>query len=274
MSTLAYSRSGAGPPLVLLHPLGSSRQVWDPVVPALAAHHDVVAVDLPGFGDSPPLPPDVEPSPAVLAAAVAGLLDDLGMTTPHLAGNSLGGWVALELADLRPTASLTLLAPAGLWRHGTPRYDRVSLGTSHWLSVHAGRLLARLVGHGAGRVLVLGQTHGHPVRTSPARARLAVATLGSCPGFDATFRATLDRRYLSPPVSRTPAGAPVTVAFGTRDLVLLAHQSRHLDQLPAGTVVRSLPGCGHLPVGDDPGAVAALVLDCTRRATTSSPPVA
>ena len=145
MSTVAYRRSGAGPPLVLLHPLGSSRRVWDPVLPALAAHHDVIAVDLPGFGDSPPLPPDVEPSPAVLGAAVAGLLDDLGVTTPHLAGNSLGGWVALELADLRPAASLTLLAPAGLWRHGTPRYDRVSLGTSHWLSVHAGRPLARTI---------------------------------------------------------------------------------------------------------------------------------
>jgi pimeloyl-ACP methyl ester carboxylesterase len=261
MSTLACSRSGSGPPLVLLHPLGSSRRVWDPILPALAEHHDVLAVDLPGFGDSPPLPPEVEPLPAVLAATVAGLLDDLGLPLPHLAGNSLGGWVALELAQQRPAASLTLLAPAGLWRGGTPRYDRISLQTSRWLAVHAAGLLSRLVAHPAGRVLVLGQTHGRPARMTPAKAGEALEDLGSGAGFDATLRATIPRHYVSGPLF----GAPVTVAFGTRDLVLLPAQSRHLDQLPAGTVLRRLPGCGHLPVADDPGAVAELILDSTRR---------
>src|SRR4051812_5057883 len=112
MSKLAFSRTGGGEPLVLLHGLGSFRQAWDPVVPALSAVADVVAVDLPGFGASPPLSDGVEPSPAALALAVAQLLDELGLDTPHVAGNSLGGWVALELAAVRPVASLTLLAPA------------------------------------------------------------------------------------------------------------------------------------------------------------------
>jgi pimeloyl-ACP methyl ester carboxylesterase len=270
MSALAYSRSGSGLPLVLLHPLGSSRRVWDPVLPALAEHHDVLAVDLPGFGDSPPLPAEVEPAPAVLAATVAALLDELDLPVPHLAGNSLGGWVALELAQLRPAASLTLLAPAGLWRHGTPRYDRISLGASRWLAVHAGGLLSRLVGHPAGRVLVLGQTHGRPARMTPEQAREALRALGGGAGFDATFRATLPRHY----VAGAPFEAPVTVAFGSRDLVLLPRQSRHLDQLPAGTVLRRLPGCGHLPVADDPEAVAALILASTRRGLSPSEMVA
>ena len=52
MPTLAYTRSGAGAPLVLLHGIGLDRRSWDPVVPALARHFDVIAVDLPGFGDS------------------------------------------------------------------------------------------------------------------------------------------------------------------------------------------------------------------------------
>jgi pimeloyl-ACP methyl ester carboxylesterase len=246
---------------VLLHPLGSSRRIWDPVLPALAEHHDVLAVDLPGFGESPPLPPEVEPLPAVLAATVAGLLDELDLPVAHVAGNSLGGWVALELARLRPAASVTLLAPAGLWRGGTPRYDRITLGASRWLAVHAAGLLSRLVAHPAGRVLVLGQTHGRPARMTPAMAREALRALGSGAGFDATFRATFPRHYVSGPLF----DAPVTVAFGSRDLVLLPHQSRHLDQLPAGTVLRRLPGCGHLPIADDPGAVAALILTSTRR---------
>lgn len=108
MARLAFGRSGAGAPLVLLHALGLSRHTWDPVVPALAELFDVIAVDLPGFGGSEPLPDGVEPSPAALAGAVAELLDELGVTAPHLAGNSLGGWVALELAGIRPVASLTL----------------------------------------------------------------------------------------------------------------------------------------------------------------------
>jgi pimeloyl-ACP methyl ester carboxylesterase len=167
MARLAFGRSGAGAPLVLLHALGLSRHTWDPVVPALAELFDVIAVDLPGFGGSEPLPDGVEPSPAALAGAVAELLDELGVTAPHLAGNSLGGWVALELAGIRPVASLTL--------------------------------------------------------------------------------------------------APVTVAFGSRDLVLLPRQSRHLDQLPPGTCLETLPAGGHVPMTDNPGAVTALILHSTAR---------
>src|SRR5207247_2686659 len=139
---------------VLLHGIGSSRRAWDPVIAALAERFDVIAVDLPGFGDSAPLPPGVEPRPSALAAAVAGLLDDLGITAPHIAGNSLGGWVALELAGIRPAASVTLLSPAGLWRGDTPLYCRASLRATRWLAEHAAGPLARLVSYRLGRVLV------------------------------------------------------------------------------------------------------------------------
>jgi pimeloyl-ACP methyl ester carboxylesterase len=113
---LALARRGTGPTLVLLHALGSSRTVWDPVVPALAERFDVLTVDLPGSGGSGPVPPGTEPHPAFLAGTVAALLDELGIDRPHVVGNSLGGWVALDPAGPRPVASLTLFAPAGLWR--------------------------------------------------------------------------------------------------------------------------------------------------------------
>jgi len=127
VNATGYSRSGHGEPLVLLHGLGSSRAAWDAIVPALAERFDVIAVDLPGFGTSALLPAGSEPSPAGLAMAVAALLNDLGIDRPHLAGNSLGGWVAMELAKTRPVRSVTLLSPAGLWRGGTPMYCIVSL---------------------------------------------------------------------------------------------------------------------------------------------------
>src|SRR3954447_5182417 len=104
MSQLAHERRGAGAPLVLLHGIGSSRHVWEPIVPALAEQADVVAIDLPGFGESPPLPAGVEPVPSAIADRVAELLDQLGVSVPHVVGNSLGGWVGLELARRRPVA--------------------------------------------------------------------------------------------------------------------------------------------------------------------------
>jgi pimeloyl-ACP methyl ester carboxylesterase len=260
MTTLAFTRRGSGPPLVLLHGLGSRRQAWDPIVPTLAEHFDVVAIDLPGFGESEPLPAHVEPLPAALAAAVAGTLTELGVTTPHVVGNSLGGWVALELAGSRPVASLTLLSPAGLWRESTPLYNRVSLRTTRWFAEHATGPLCRLMRYRLARILVLGQTHGRPARLAPEYARAAVRAMGTSPGFHAVMKATEPRCYRSGP----PIDAPVTVAFGSRDFLLLPRQSRHLDELPPGTRLATLPGCGHVPMADDPGAVAAVIMASSR----------
>jgi pimeloyl-ACP methyl ester carboxylesterase len=261
MPTLAFTRRGAGPPLVLLHGIGSARQAWEPVMRALAGQFDVLAIDLPGFGDSRPLPAHVEPLPAVLAASVAGFLDDLGIAAPHVAGNSLGGWVALELAGVRPVASLALLSPAGLWQGRTPLYNRVSLRATRWFAKHATGPLSHLMRFRLARMLVLGQTHGQPAGIAPEYARMAIRAMGSCPGFDATMKATEPRCYRSGP----PIDAPVTVAFGSRDFLLLRHQSRHLDELPPGTHVETLPGCGHVPMADNPRAVAALITASTTR---------
>ena len=114
-----------------------------------------------------------------------------------------------------------------------------------------------------GRALVLGQTHGRPMQLTADYARSAILAMGTCPGFDATLKATVKRRFLA----TAPIGAPVTVAFGSRDLLLLRHQSRHLDQLPPGTQVEVLPGCGHVPMAGNPGAVSALI---TRSATPAA----
>jgi pimeloyl-ACP methyl ester carboxylesterase len=262
MSTLAFHRTGTGDPLVLLHGIGLTRASWDPVIPALAERFEVIAVDLPGFGESEPLPPAVEPHPAALAGAVAGLLDELQISRPNLVGNSLGGWVALELAALRPAATVTLLSPAGLWRANTPLYSLVSLRAIRWLCRHAARLLNPLVGSRPGRALVFAQILGRPARITPDQARAAIHATGTCPGYDAVLRATARRRYRS---GGRPVQAPVTIAFGSRDRILLKRQSRHLDELPPGTRVGRLPGCGHVPMTDDPDAVVALVTSSALR---------
>jgi hypothetical protein len=123
--------------------------------------------------------------------------------------------VALEVAKIRAVASLTLLSPAGLWRRGTPQYCLISLRASRWLCGHAAGTLGHLVNHRLGRVLVLGQSHGRPAQLSPDHARAVIQDIGNCLGFDSILNATATRHYRAGP----QITVPVTVAFGSRDLV-------------------------------------------------------
>src|SRR3954471_8210481 len=143
---LGHDRRGRGEPLVLLHGQGLSRRSWDPVVDLLTDHFDVIAVDLPGHGQSPRQPTGAGNTPADLARAVAELLDQLGVSTAYVAGNSVGGWVALELARLRRARTVTALAPGGLWGRRAPlivrttmRQARINARIAHRLAPRAPR---------------------------------------------------------------------------------------------------------------------------------------
>jgi pimeloyl-ACP methyl ester carboxylesterase len=150
--TLAFRRTGTGAPLVLLHGIGSNHGIWDPVIPALSARFDVIAVDLPGFGASPPLPPGVEPVPAALAGAVADLLDELDVETPNVVGNSLGGWVAAPAHAGHDAARLR--TPADERRPGRGRGARGVVGP---------------VGGPAPDVIAVDPPAGRPGRVRPGR---------------------------------------------------------------------------------------------------------
>ena len=97
---IRYLEAGKGPPLVLLHALGESSLDWQWVLPALARTNRVYAPDLPGSGGSGK--PATDYSPAFFARSVAAYLDALGVERAAVAGNSLGGLVALRLALSEP----------------------------------------------------------------------------------------------------------------------------------------------------------------------------
>jgi pimeloyl-ACP methyl ester carboxylesterase len=108
----------------LLHGVGESAVGWRPVHDELSKDYDVIAIDLPGFGHSPALPPGVTPTAAALADAVEGELDQLGVVQFHVAGYSLGARVALELATRGRTHSVIAIAPTGCaphWSESTRR---------------------------------------------------------------------------------------------------------------------------------------------------------
>src|SRR3954464_6948373 len=106
--------AAAREPLLLIHGLGGTRSIWEPVIPLLEGEREVHAVDMPGFGGTPPLSADEEATAANLARAVHDHCLRNGVERPHVAGNSLGGWVALEMGRFGWAASVTTLSPAGV----------------------------------------------------------------------------------------------------------------------------------------------------------------
>lgn len=266
MIQVNYQRRGSGSPLVLLHGIGHRWQAWRPVLDLLAERHDVIALDLPGFGLSPALPAgrryDLDSSMTTLAE----LFDGFGVGRPHLAGNSLGGLLALEAASRGLVASATALSPAGFWT----RADRLRAITTLRLlhltargprfATHAVHANARL------RARTLALLYAHPDRIDAVTARGDAAALRNAPGFLPTARTgrAFAWRGLAPTV-------PLTIAWGEKDRILPVRQAaRAALMLPTATQV-ILPDCGHVPMVDDPELVARVVLDTCARADAGAP---
>ena len=255
---VAFERRGAGEPLILIHGTGGSRAHWKPVVDLLAPHRELVLVDLPGHGESDPPPAGTPHTPIGYAQVLARLLDKLGLDSAHAAGNSVGGWTALELAKLARARSVVALAPAGLWRRRDPWRCVLQLRSQHKL----GRLFAPLV-PGAmrsrlGRTLLLRGTVAKPRQVPADEAIEMVRTFAQTPSFKAHLAATRRERFRG----GQDIEVPVTVAWGEKERLIPA-KARLRDELPAHTRFVTLQDCGHSPMWDDPELVARTILEGT-----------
>ncbi|MFI8106319.1 alpha/beta fold hydrolase [Streptomyces sp. NPDC086023] len=265
-AAVAYERRGAGEPLLLLHGIGHHLQAWHPVLDILATEHEVVAVDLPGFGVSPPLPDGVPYGLGSVVPALGSLCATLGLDRPHVAGNSLGGLLALEMARAGLVRSVTALSPAGFWSEGERRYAFSTLRAMRaGARVLPRPALDRLSRTAAGRAALTSTIYARPGRRSPEAVVAETLALREAPGFAETLAAGEGVR-----VTEDVPGLPVTIAWGTRDRLLLRRQGvRAKRTLPGARLVR-LPGCGHVPMNDDPALVARVILDTAREAASAA----
>jgi pimeloyl-ACP methyl ester carboxylesterase len=253
---LAYSRAGSGPPLLLLHGIGHRRQAWDAVLDRLTPHRDVITVDLPGHGESPPLDITGRSAIAALAEDLTGFLDQLGLDHPHVAGNSLGGRLALEAGALGRAASVTALSPAGFWRSERELgYAKAVFRTMETLGARLEPVAPRLAGRTAGRAVLYASVVHRPSRMSPEQALGDMrAFMAASPALNAILAEA------SPFEGQVPADVPVTIAWGSHDRLLPRRQALVArDRLPQARFVR-LDGCGHVPMTDDPALVADILL--------------
>lgn len=258
--TLSYARVGAGEPLLLLHGIGHHRQAWDPVIPLIAGERDVIAVDLPGFGASPALPDGLTHDLSTVVPVLGALCEALEIERPHVAGNSLGGLLALELGREKLVRSVTTFSPAGFWSPVERRYAfGVLLAMRQAARSMPVPVVERLSRSAAGRTVLTSSIYARPARRSPEAVVAETLALAHAEAFTETLRAGTTVRF----TDDIPA-LPVTVAWGTRDRLLVRRQGVRAKQIiPRARLVR-LPGCGHVPMNDDPALVARVLLDGSR----------
>jgi pimeloyl-ACP methyl ester carboxylesterase len=257
-------RGGSGPPLVCLHGFADTWRTWELVLLALERHHDVLAVTLAGHAGGPPIEDEI--AHAVLADAVERAMDEAGVETAHLVGNSLGGYVALQLAARGRARTVVALAPAGGWAPGDGSYEQLlgfqaaMLELARIAAPHARALLATREGRRRATHYITTNFEHIPAELL-AHQLLGVA---SCPAAVALIEHARSADWR---LNAENIACPVRIVWGTDDRLLpwpaAAARFRN-DWLPHADWVE-LDGVGHCPQLDAPLETAQLILGFTSR---------
>jgi pimeloyl-ACP methyl ester carboxylesterase len=252
-------RGGSGPPLVLLHGFTDTWRTWELVLPMLERHHDVLALTLAGHAGGPVVEGEV--SEAALADAVERAMDEAGFATAHLAGNSLGGYIALQLAARGRAESIVALAPAGGWAEGDESFkDTLAFFTTmrELLGAaipHVDAILSTDEGRRRATEFIATNYEQIPVELLAHQMRGAAACEVAVPLIEYATREgwKLEAGKIS---------CPVRIVWGTADKILAwpATAARFRDDwLPQADYVE-LEGIGHCPQLDVPLETAQLIL--------------
>ena len=257
MSELAYDVVGSGPPLVLVHGLASSRRCWDLVVDDLGQDFTVYAVDLPGHGESAPIPGQDETPATEMALALGRFLDSHGIERAHLAGNSLGGWTVLEAAADGRAMSVVALCPAGLWEPLTEPLSTIQFNRRAATRLRSAIPTVMRVPPLRRALMRVGVE-----RTAQVPYQVAVDAAfaqADASGFMQAHDGALHRKFER--AAAIPADVPVIVAFGDNDRILPYPRFQRRELAPAHARWDVLWNCGHAPMWDVPRVTAELIRD-------------
>jgi pimeloyl-ACP methyl ester carboxylesterase len=257
-------RGGSGTPLVLIHGAMGAWRVWRPVIAQLEEHHDIYAPTLPGHDGCAALPAGVHASVRTLSDAIERRLDDAGIDTAHIAGNSLGGWISLELARRGRARSVVGLCPAGAWGGPTDLAWIVWQLRATSLAVRATRRWADRLGRSRAARLLLSRSVEHPERLADEEIVDILGTAAACTVIEPLVESFRREGQLGPGLDR--GACPIRVAWAENDRMLPFERYGRplLELVPVGEHV-VLPGVGHVPMYDDPALVAQTILEVTTR---------
>lgn len=260
MTFTASHRGGAGEPLLLLHGFLDTWRTWELVLPALERRHEVLAPTLPGHAGGPPLP---APSADAAADVLEALLDEAGWATAHIAGNSLGGWLALQLAARGRARSVVALAPAGGWAVGDDAPGRLLAAQAalHEEVLESARFADAIASTPEGRrraTALICERSGHLPADLVAHLIRGIAACDAAPLIAGARAAGWE-------LDAAAVTCPVRVVWGTADRLLpwpRAAERFRRDWLPQADWV-VLDGVGHAPQLDVPLEAAQLTLGWT-----------
>jgi pimeloyl-ACP methyl ester carboxylesterase len=254
-----FHRGGSGEPLVLLHGITDSWRTWQLVLPDLEPRYDVLAPTLPGHAGGARI--DGPADEAVLVDAVEAAMDDAGFDTAHVAGNSLGGYLALQLAARGRARSVVALAPAGGWAVDDPAFRDV-LDTNirtHELAQASAPHAASIVSAPEGRRRATALVTENFDHIPPELIAHMMVAAARC---DGVYGLVASAREHGWHVDAARIECPVRIVWGTHDRLLpwpSAAVRYREEWLPHADWVE-LEGVGHAPQLDVPVVAAQLIL--------------
>lgn len=258
--TLHHVRRGVGSPLLLVHGLGAGLRSWDPIIDALAAHREVIAVDLPGFGQTAPLPGEV--SIATLADSVTQFIGEQGLDGVATAGQSLGGRIVLELARRGIGGDTVSLDPGGFWSERELAVFSYTLRPSIALVRALRGALPALLGNPVSRTALLAQLSARPWALTQQTVLPDLLGLADAAATDEAMDALTKGPKQQGAAPGTIPGR-VTVGWGRRDLVTVARQARRAAAAFPDATLHWFFKCGHFPQWDAPHEAVELILSGT-----------
>lgn len=254
------ARHGKGAPLLLVPGLGSTWQTFEPVLPALSASREVIAVDLPGFGQSRPLPGEV--TIAALADALTAFLERHDLIGIDLVGSSVGGRLVLELARRRVGRHVVALDPGGFWTSRQRKAFHVSIAASIRLVRLLQPVLPALTRTAVGRTALLAQLSARPWALPPELVLRELYGWAAAPSYDALLDALAHGPDQEGAPVQTMVGN-VVIGWGRSDRVVTPSQAATALARFPGAQLHWFDACGHFPMWDRPDETVQLILDST-----------
>lgn len=246
-NNLNIQRYGSGPTkLVAIHGLGSGSSAWKLIRPELSKHLEFITIDLPGHGDAF-MKANLEMNPVRLAEIIKDELLAAGLDKFHLIGNSLGGWICLEMAAKYPeqVLSVTGVAPAGLWLK--PKTHRNGeLAISRYMARATYKFAKQIAYFKFMRAIGFKLVSPKWESLSPETCADAAIAMGSASGYYSLWDAFLGNRF-DKSISEQ---IPVTILFGDTDYTLPADSCQERSLAPAHAKWRILSQSGHAPMWD------------------------
>lgn len=239
--------------------------MWTPIEPYLESQYRLIPLAVPGHHGSDPLPATYRHGIAAALDVIEAKLDRLGVHRAHVVGNSLGGWLGIELARRGRACSVVAFAPGGGWELGSSAHKALAwqFAQGRRLLTAASSVALRLVRSPRWRTLLFRNVVAHPERLTAEQAQLLVERVCGCEAYDDLVQAMLTEPVPEP--FDTPH-CPIKLVWGDKDRILPldTYSERWRSILPRATW-EVLPDAGHLPMYDAPQQVAQSILRFTRR---------